>query len=138
MISTATPTRGTRDSFYGDRFIHAATGASPATLTPPCMCGGDFNIRDREVPSQHKSHDCWILAGKPKDQQFTWALSRNENVRLPNGAKAKYRFDRMYIIGAAPCVDPAGFELVGTKRLKKQDRFASEHFGVFTSFKVDR
>ena len=102
------------------------------------MCGGDFNIRDREVPSQHNSYDCWILAGKPMNQQFTWALSRNENVRLPNGAKAKYRFDRIYIIGAAPSVDPAGFELVETKRLKEQDRFASEHFGVFTSFKVNR
>ena len=110
----------------------AADSAISSGAVDVCVFGGDLNIRDNEVPTAFRSRDCWTLAGKPKNHEFTWDLTLNDNARMPNGAKPKCRFDRIYVIGSKLSVEE--FKLVGTERVQGLDRFASDHFGILASF----
>lgn len=97
------------------------------------VLGGDLNLRDNEVPAQLANQDCWILAGRDKQHEFTWDTSRNDNVVMPGRAKPKCRFDRLYLKGNARVAD---FSLTGTERIPGLRRFASDHFGVFAKLMI--
>jgi endonuclease/exonuclease/phosphatase family metal-dependent hydrolase len=96
--------------------------------------GGDLNARDSEVPPELHAKDCWILAGKPSTEQYTWDLTVNTNSFL-NGAKPRCRFDRLYSLGVARIRQ---FQLVGREPVPglPGTRFASDHFGVLVSIEL--
>lgn len=100
-----------------------------------CIVGGDLNIRDAEVPPAWKTRDCWNLSGSPKDAEYTWDLMRNDNARMPNGSKPRCRFDRMYLLSEKKdLISVSKFALTGVTRVEGLGRFASDHFGLFTTF----
>ena len=102
------------------------------------IIGGDLNIRDSEVPAAWRSRDCWSLAGSPPEAEYTWDLARNDNARMPNGGKPRCRFDRMYLLPHAKGkqVTVREFHLTGLTRVEGLGRFASDHFGIFTTFSL--
>ena len=102
-----------------------------------CVFGGDLNARESDVPKSISCFDCWTLAGRPSDHQYTWDLARNKNVRLPNGAQARYRFDRIYFIPSRDTgkLELSKFELVGTKPIPNLGH-ASDHFGILAEISL--
>jgi len=103
--------------------------------------GGDLNARNAEVPPSLHPHDCWILAGKPTDHEYTWDLALNNNSSFPNGAKPRCRFDRIYLVpgeNVSKFCSIENFQLVGTSPVIGLGRFASDHFGILISVALDR
>jgi tyrosyl-DNA phosphodiesterase 2 len=94
--------------------------------------GGDLNAREIDVPKSISSFDCWTLAGRPSDHQYTWDLVRNKNAFFPDGSQPRCRFDRMYLIPGRETGKRvlSKFELVGTKPIPNLGH-ASDHFGIF-------
>jgi endonuclease/exonuclease/phosphatase family metal-dependent hydrolase len=99
--------------------------------------GGDLNARDSDVPKILSNLDCWVLAGKPTEHQYTWDLVRNKNSVFPDGAQPRCRFDRMYVVpGTQKSVPPIkDFQLVGTEPVPNR-RHASDHFGVLVEISL--
>jgi endonuclease/exonuclease/phosphatase family metal-dependent hydrolase len=104
------------------------------------VIGGDLNIRDTEVPPEIKDKDAWILAGRKRECEYTWDLSRNDNAKMPNGSTPKCRFDRFYVLetfsGSATKV--TDFSLIGTARIQGLGRFASDHFGILINITTEK
>jgi tyrosyl-DNA phosphodiesterase 2 len=98
------------------------------------IVGGDLNIRENEVPNEWKNNDCWKLAGRDPDNEYTWDLKLNDNARMPNGAKPRCRFDRVYIFSNDEAKAVKSFSLVGKERVDGLGRFPSDHFGILVSF----
>jgi len=112
-----------------DRHISQQLRSEEANI----IFGGDLNIRENEVPKDWKDKDSWVLAGKDKYHEYTWDLHRNDNARMPNGAKPRCRFDRMYMFPKNG-ENIKSFELVGTERVVGLGRFPSDHFGLLATF----
>ncbi|XP_054156097.1 tyrosyl-DNA phosphodiesterase 2-like [Oppia nitens] len=107
--------------------------------------GGDLNLRDNEVAKcgiPHKVYDVWIKTGARKELEYTWDMTRNDNLQFM-GAKYKprLRFDRIYVrpstvAAAAPEVEAIRFGLIGLERLKPHVCFPSDHWGLTVHFKI--
>lgn len=108
------------------------------------LFGGDLNLRDTEVTSlggpNSKIKDVWQLTGSRKECQFTWDMTRNDNLKLEamgrNGFKPRFRFDRLYFRDSIPSeIAPEYFGLIGIERLKPHVCFPSDHWGILAAFK---
>jgi hypothetical protein len=118
--------------------LSSAGTVAPADRIDMIVFGCDLNARDAEVPSELHASDCWILAGKPSEHQYTWDLSLNTNSFL-NGAKPRCRFDRLYaLMGESSTNCIVSFNLVGREPVTglPGTRFASDHFGIFADFEL--
>ena len=103
------------------------------------ILGGDFNMRDNEVPAELRDKDTWIMAGRKKECEYTWDLSRNDNAKMPNGSTPRCRFDRLYVLdGIGWGTKVNTFSLTGTSRIEGLGRFASDHFGVFIDISTEK
>ena len=107
-------------------------------------------MRDNEVVSVDLKDlkDAWVEKGGDKSKQYTWDMSKNDNLENMQNAKVKYRFDRVYYNSSATKTQSKeeassascnlvlkSFELVGTERLSC-GVFASDHFGVLLQFEL--
>jgi hypothetical protein len=124
--------------------------------------GGDLNIRDEEVKSvfdgmsnlndenssekenlsakniQHRCKDVFVLAGKPKEGEYSWDTTINHNLNIQ--FKSRLRFDRIYTSSSLFPTDPiqiTSFQLIGTKKLENSHLYPSDHFGVCFDATVD-
>lgn len=109
--------------------------------------------------------DTWLWSGLPKDHEYTWDTTVNTN--LGAAFKSRCRFDRCFWgsasnatvgAGASPNATKAAaqrvhstgasafgatawqasrFELVGRERVPGIGRFASDHWGVQVTFRLD-
>ncbi|KAI1710722.1 5'-tyrosyl-DNA phosphodiesterase [Ditylenchus destructor] len=98
----------------------------PNTLA---VFGGDLNIRDKEVTGMPVNvKDAWIAAGSNPETQFTWDMSKNDNMEMFG---ARCRFDRVYFSGPYTKLD---FSFHGTERIPGVNCFPSDHFGICCRF----
>ena len=104
--------------------------------------GGDLNLREAEVRMDDLPEDgvdVWEACGKPRDHQFTWDLTENDNLEqtLPSRQPLpRFRFDRVYLNPDDGALQPKSFELVGKERLPGCGRFPSDHWGLWIEFQV--
>lgn len=80
--------------------------------------------------------DMWMATGRRPEAEFTWDMSRNDNLAWPGKFKPRKRFDRLYLRNSKPDakLEPVYFELVGLERLTTCQRFPSDHWGLLTHF----
>ena len=102
--------------------------------------GGDTNLRDSEVSSTgglpNGIVDAWEQNGRPKNTEFTWDMTKNDNLDFPHRRKPKLRFDRLFVRSGQGqhALKVSRFELVGMERLTGCRRFPSDHWGVWCEF----
>lgn len=80
--------------------------------------------------------DVWLATGGRPEAQYTWDMTRNDNLIIPGRFKPRKRFDRLYLRNSRPTakLEPVYFELVGIERLKSVQRFPSDHWGLLTHY----
>ncbi len=72
--------------------------------------------------------DVWIETGQRKEVQFTWDMTRNDNLLFEGKFKPRCRFDRVYLRQSMPpTVEAINFGLIGLKRLKPHVCFPRYH-----------
>ncbi|MES1905134.1 MAG: Tyrosyl-DNA phosphodiesterase 2 [Paramarteilia canceri] len=103
---------------------------------------GDLNLREKEVV-QNKNlfldlNDSWVESGKDASTQFTWDTKLNHNSMLNNKSfKIRMRMDRIYFkIRDKSQIVQKSFNLCGKIFLKASQLFPSDHFGIFSVFKI--
>ena len=106
-------------------------------LSRVCIFGGDLNIRDKEVAAVSLAPDTvdvWEACGSIEEHRYTWDTGANTNLGVPY--KSKLRFDRIYLSPEHSPLKPSSFSLVGKECLPGCRRFPSDHWGVWTEFKL--
>lgn len=104
--------------------------------------GGDLNLRDKELQEikglPEGVFDLWQVTGSRKEAEFTWDMTRNNNLEWAGKFKPRCRFDRIYIRHRKPksVIIPKYFELVGLKKVPSCGMFPSDHWGILTHFDV--
>ncbi|XP_076306922.1 tyrosyl-DNA phosphodiesterase 2-like isoform X3 [Tachypleus tridentatus] len=105
---------------------------------------GDLNLRDKEVSQlgdyPASVQDLWITCGERKECQYTWDMSRNDNLKWMGASnyKPKCRFDRAFFRqGSLQQVVPKYFGLVGLERLLPHRCFPSDHWGILCHFDLE-
>ncbi|XP_002732161.1 tyrosyl-DNA phosphodiesterase 2-like [Saccoglossus kowalevskii] len=111
---------------------------SEADAATAVIFGGDTNLRDYEITQigglPDSIGDVWQMCGSPEDAQFSWDITKNDNLDMP--FKPKCRFDRLFLRqGCSSKLLPQMFMFVGTERLPC-GRFASDHWGILCEFKI--
>lgn len=100
--------------------------------------GGDLNLGsadDKTLVLPSGVSDLWEMTGFRNEAKFTWDMKHNDNKRM-NGTP-RCRFDRMYFKKASGTkVKPEYFELVGLERVRGSSRFASDHWGILSHFRI--
>jgi tyrosyl-DNA phosphodiesterase 2 len=107
--------------------------------------GGDLNLRDTEVQKlggfPAGVYDVWIKTGARKEVEYTWDMTRNDNLELTGGSKfkPKFRFDRIFVRPSrASDVEAIHFGLTGLQRLKPHVCFPSDHWGLAVHFALNQ
>ena len=81
--------------------------------------------------------DVWEVTGRRPVAQYTWDLTKNDNLEWNMKFKPKCRFDRMYLRNSSPRkLKPVYFELIGIQRLPSCKRFCSDHWGILTHYDI--
>ena len=66
--------------------------------------GGDTNLRDNEVVAvgglPDEVCDTWVTCGSPTEAEFTWDMSENDNMVMPDGREPRLRFDQIFLRSA--------------------------------------
>ena len=105
------------------------------------VVAGDMNLTDEELQDKEGLPlgwiDVWESLGKNEETQYTWDMTRNNSIDIDSDDKPRFRFDRIWLRDSVPSrVTPLTFELIGTERLADDDCFASDHWGILTTFKL--
>jgi endonuclease/exonuclease/phosphatase family metal-dependent hydrolase len=127
--------------------------------TDVAIFAGDFNITDSEVNKFlvfiiKKIYSCfktkistigglpqdvvdvWEVTGSRKESEFTWNLQINDNKRFPYDPQPRFRFDRIFVKQPNPVLlDITAFDLIGLERVKPDECFPSDHWGIRCDFK---
>ncbi|XP_077990781.1 tyrosyl-DNA phosphodiesterase 2-like [Glandiceps talaboti] len=115
---------------------------SEANPRSTVIFGGDTNLRDKEISDigglPGDINDVWQMCGSPPDAQYSWDISKNDNLDWRFKNKPKCRFDRLFMrqSSESPKLHPQNFRFVGTERLASCGRFPSDHWGILCEFKV--
>ena len=92
-----------------------------------------FNLQLADVGGiPEKTFDLWESTGRRPEAQYTWDMTRNDNLSNWPKFKPRCRFDRLYVRQTKSNVKAVYFELVGLERLKSCGRFPSDHWGLLT------
>ena len=106
------------------------------------VVAGDTNLTNDELQGKEGLPvdwiDVWESLGKNEDTQYTWDMTRNDNIDIESDDKPRFRFDRIWLRDSVPSrVTPLTFQLIGTERLADNDCFPSDHWGILTTFKLE-
>ncbi|CAG2113095.1 unnamed protein product [Medioppia subpectinata] len=111
--------------------------------TSTVIFGGDLNLRDVEVQNcggiPSNVYDVWIKTGARKEVEYTWDMTRNDNLQFNSGSrfKPRFRFDRVFVRpSTAADVEAIHFGLTGLTRLKPSVCFPSDHWGLTVHFSI--
>lgn len=107
----------------------------------PVVIAGDLNMRDKELEDAgglpRDWIDVWESTGKKKECQYTWDMTRNDNLQMNSRWKPRCRFDRVLVRDSKPSkLMPVSFNLIGIERLKPHVCFPSDHWGIMSLFHV--
>jgi tyrosyl-DNA phosphodiesterase 2 len=80
----------------------------------------------------------WLYLGAANATQFTFDRTVNDNKGRVERKATRHRYDRLFIRhSSVQKLTPIRFELVGTERIRRCQRFPSDHWGILATFKVN-